>query len=80
MIDSGVRDEIEHYSSMPIPLIRSRPLLTHSPVHRNVAAQEHPTVLRPFVPELAAFARQNHYQVLHPILRLVAIGCDYFVY
>ncbi|KAF7439778.1 hypothetical protein PC9H_000114 [Pleurotus ostreatus] len=50
--------------------------IEHYSIHRNVVAQEHPAVLRPFIPELAAFTRQNHYQVLHPILRLLAKGLE----
>ncbi|KAF4579708.1 hypothetical protein EYR36_001527 [Pleurotus pulmonarius] len=41
-------------------------------VNHNGAVHEHPPALRPFVPELTAFARQNHYQVLRPILRLLS--------
>jgi isopenicillin N synthase-like dioxygenase len=45
-------------------------------VHRDVTKREHPEALRPFLPEIQAFARHNHEQVLHPILRLLAIGME----
>ena len=38
-------------------------------VHRDVTKREHPEAVRPFMPEVAAFARHNHFNVLHPILR-----------
>lgn len=39
------------------------------PVNRDVTKREHPEPLRPFLPEVAAFARHNHFDVLHPLLR-----------
>jgi hypothetical protein len=38
-------------------------------VHRNVTKLPHPLALRPFLPELDAFARHNHFNIFHPILR-----------
>jgi hypothetical protein len=38
-------------------------------VNRNVTKRPHPQALRPFLPELDAFARHNHFNILHPILR-----------
>jgi len=38
-------------------------------VSRNVTKRPHPQALRPFLPELDAFARYNHLNILHPILR-----------
>ena len=32
-------------------------------VHRDVMSQGHPKALRPFIPELEAFTRHNHYNV-----------------
>jgi len=37
---------------------------------------EHPNVLRPFLPELDVFSRFCHFQVLYQILRLLALGLD----
>ncbi|KAF8490579.1 Clavaminate synthase-like protein [Gautieria morchelliformis] len=45
-------------------------------VHRDVTKRAHPEALRPFLPEISAFARHNHFNVLHPILRLVALGLE----
>ncbi|KAG6824876.1 hypothetical protein H0H92_005561 [Tricholoma furcatifolium] len=58
-IDSGVRDQIEHYN-----------------IHTDVNAREHPEALRPFLPEIDAFARHNHFNVLLPLLRLLALGLE----
>lgn len=40
-------------------------------VHRDTSKQVHPPALRPYLPDIEAFARHNHFNVLHPILRLV---------
>lgn len=43
-----------------------------TPVHHAVYdRQEYPKALRPFLPEIRAWTEHNHYNVLHPILRLV---------
>ena len=39
------------------------------PVNRDVSVREHPKPVRPFLPEIEQFARHNHFNVLHPILR-----------
>jgi hypothetical protein len=46
-------------------------------VHRDVTKIPHPQAVRPFLPELDAFARHNHFQVLHPILR--SVRCESLV-
>lgn len=33
--------------------------------------REHPVALRPYLPEIEAFGRHNHLNVLHPLLRFV---------
>lgn len=38
-------------------------------VNRDVTKKQHPTALRPLTPELSAFARFNHEQILYPLLR-----------
>ncbi|TBU25799.1 Clavaminate synthase-like protein [Dichomitus squalens] len=59
-IDNGVRDQHEQYA-----------------LHRTVfGGQKHPKALEPFLPELRAFCEHNHYNVLHNILRLLAIGME----
>ncbi|GLB39565.1 putative non-haem dioxygenase in morphine synthesis N-terminal [Lyophyllum shimeji] len=45
-------------------------------INREVTKREHPHALRPFLPEIAEFARHNHFNVLHPILRLLALGLE----
>ncbi|KAM5539612.1 hypothetical protein V8D89_006721 [Ganoderma adspersum] len=38
--------------------------------------KHHPQALQPFLPEICAFAEHNHFKVLHPILRLLALGME----
>ncbi|KAF9264431.1 Clavaminate synthase-like protein [Marasmius fiardii PR-910] len=45
-------------------------------LNRDITKREHPTALRSFLPEIQEFAKNNHYKVLHPILRLLALGLD----
>ncbi|KAJ8457010.1 hypothetical protein ONZ51_g11780 [Trametes cubensis] len=61
-IDNGVRDQIEHYNSAYL--------------HRTILKQDHPKALQPFLPEVRTFAEYNHYNILHPILRLLARGME----
>lgn len=35
--------------------------------------REHPQALRPYLQEIEAFARHNHFSVLHPILRCARV-------
>ncbi|KAF4579709.1 hypothetical protein EYR40_000113 [Pleurotus pulmonarius] len=42
----------------------------------NYAAQDHPAILRPFLPELAAFTRHNHDNVLQSVLRLLSLSLE----
>ncbi|OCH85893.1 Clavaminate synthase-like protein [Obba rivulosa] len=58
-IDSGVRDQIEHYNLL-----------------RDVHKKQHPKALVPLLPEIEAFARFNHFEILHPLLRLFALGLE----
>ncbi|KAI0708376.1 Clavaminate synthase-like protein [Earliella scabrosa] len=59
-IDNGVRDQLEHYN-----------------LHRSITEQQqHPRALQPLLPEIRAFAEHNHFNVLHPILRLLALGME----
>ncbi|KAF5325273.1 hypothetical protein D9619_009987 [Psilocybe cf. subviscida] len=53
-----------------------RDQLEHYNVNRDITKREHPEILRPFLPEIKAFARHNHEEVLHPILRLLAVGME----
>jgi hypothetical protein len=62
--------------SYPIPLLFNFPSLSveakhliRPTVNRDVTKRQHPEAVRPFLPEIEAFARHNHFNVLHPILR-----------
>ncbi|KAJ3556971.1 hypothetical protein NP233_g11853 [Leucocoprinus birnbaumii] len=50
--------------------------LEHYNINRDVTKRGHPEVVRPLLPEIEAFAKHNHLNVLHPILRLLAIGLE----
>ncbi|KAI0365420.1 Clavaminate synthase-like protein [Pilatotrama ljubarskyi] len=61
-ISNGVRDQIEQYN-----------------FHRSVTdseLQQHPEVIKPFLPELRAFTEHNHFNVIHPLLRMLAQGME----
>lgn len=45
-------------------------------MNRDVTVDEHPKVLRPLLPEIDAFNRFCHFEVLFPILRLLALGLE----
>ncbi|KAF7304538.1 Clavaminate synthase-like protein [Mycena chlorophos] len=45
-------------------------------VNRKVLHRAHPQALRPYLAEMQAFAKHNHMNILHPILRLMAIGLE----
>ncbi|KDR76935.1 hypothetical protein GALMADRAFT_246074 [Galerina marginata CBS 339.88] len=53
-----------------------RDQLEHYNINRDVTKRQHPEILRSFLPEIEYFARYNHEQVLHPILRLLAMGME----
>ncbi|KAI0767727.1 Clavaminate synthase-like protein [Fomes fomentarius] len=68
-IDNGVHDQLEHYNCKFQFLSMS--------MHRSVTEhQQHPRALQPLLPELRAFAEHSHFDVLHPILRLLARGME----
>lgn len=43
-------------------------------LNRDTTKRQHPEALRPYLPEIEAFGKHNHFHVLHPILRLFARG------
>ncbi|PCH36926.1 Clavaminate synthase-like protein [Wolfiporia cocos MD-104 SS10] len=45
-------------------------------INRDVTKKAHPAALRPLLPEIEAFAKFNHHNVLHTILRLLALGME----
>lgn len=51
-----------------------RDQLEYYSINRDVTKKEHPEAIRPLLPEIDAFAKHNHFNVLHPILRLLATG------
>ncbi|KAJ7059259.1 Clavaminate synthase-like protein [Mycena amicta] len=50
--------------------------LEHYNINRDVTKRGHPAPVRPFLPEIEAFARYSHMNVLHPVLRLLALGLE----
>ncbi|KAJ6552201.1 hypothetical protein DFH09DRAFT_1167358 [Mycena vulgaris] len=50
--------------------------LEHYNINRDIAKRQHPEAVRPFLGEIEAFARHTHFNVLHPILRLLALGLE----
>ncbi|KAH7928365.1 Clavaminate synthase-like protein [Leucogyrophana mollusca] len=50
--------------------------LEHYNINRDVTKRSHPEALRPFLPEIKDFGRYNHLNVLHPILRLIALSLE----
>ncbi|KAG5722256.1 UPF0676 protein [Termitomyces sp. T112] len=45
-------------------------------INRDVTKRGHPQPLRPFLPEISRFAKHNHFNVLHQLLRLFALGLE----
>ncbi|KAF8842792.1 Clavaminate synthase-like protein [Paxillus ammoniavirescens] len=58
-IDSGVKDEQEHYNC-----------------NRDVNKVMHPQALRPFLPDIDAFVKHNHYNIIHELFKLVALSLE----
>ncbi|KAF7296788.1 Clavaminate synthase-like protein [Mycena indigotica] len=50
--------------------------LEHYNINRDITKRGHPEAVRPFLPEIEAFARHSHFDVLHPVLRLLALGLE----
>lgn len=66
-IVGGVRDEIEQYNMN----------------FREILSADHPAPLRPFLPEIDAFTREIHSNIINTLLRLIALSLeldeDYFI-
>ncbi|KAG2034748.1 hypothetical protein BDR03DRAFT_964412 [Suillus americanus] len=45
-------------------------------INLNVTKRPHPIALRPFLPEIDHFVHHNHFNILHPILRLIASSLE----
>lgn len=50
--------------------------IEHYNIHRDVNVRQHPRALQPFLPEIQSFTHFNHFNVLYPILRLMAMGME----
>jgi hypothetical protein len=48
-------------------------------VNRDVNKQKHFPIIRPLLPEIEAFAKHNHFNVLHPVLRLAPLPLKLFI-
>ncbi|TFK31162.1 hypothetical protein BDQ12DRAFT_660738 [Crucibulum laeve] len=53
-----------------------RDQIEHYNINRHVERVPQPQALRPFVPLMEAFAKHNFFNILHPVLRLLAIGLE----
>ncbi|KAG2136002.1 hypothetical protein DEU56DRAFT_913091 [Suillus clintonianus] len=49
-----------------------RDQIEHYNINRDVTKRGHPETLRHLLPEIKEFCKHNHFNVLHPILRLIA--------
>jgi len=45
-------------------------------INHHVTRRSHPEAVRPVLPEISQFARHSHFNVLDPILRLMALGLE----
>ncbi|KIK34611.1 hypothetical protein CY34DRAFT_812806 [Suillus luteus UH-Slu-Lm8-n1] len=50
--------------------------IEHYAINLDIAKRPHPTAVRPFLPEIDDFTRHNHFNILHPILRLIALSLE----
>lgn len=48
----------------------------HYNCNRHVHSLMHPQALRPFLPDIDAFVRHNHHNILHKICRLLALSLE----
>jgi len=51
-----------------------RDQIEHYNMNKDLNRKEHPNALRPYLPELQEFIKYNHFNILHPLLRLFALG------
>ncbi|KAJ3553237.1 hypothetical protein NM688_g3718 [Phlebia brevispora] len=50
--------------------------IEHYNINKDITKRDHPKALKPFLPEIDDFIRYNHFNILHPILRLLALGLE----
>lgn len=53
-----------------------RDQIEHYNIHEDVKRKEHLEALRPFLPEISEFAEHNRFNILVPLLRLLALGLE----
>ncbi|KZT63265.1 Clavaminate synthase-like protein [Daedalea quercina L-15889] len=53
-----------------------RDQIEHYNINRDVTKKQHPQAVQSLIPEIEAFAKYNHLQILHPLLRLFALGLE----
>ncbi|KAH9921819.1 Clavaminate synthase-like protein [Fomitopsis serialis] len=50
--------------------------IEHYNINNDVTRRQHPQAVRPLIPEIEAFVKFNHFNILHPLLRLFALGLE----
>ncbi|KAJ7473985.1 hypothetical protein FB451DRAFT_1133427 [Mycena latifolia] len=53
-----------------------RDQIEHYNINHDVKKRAHPEALRPYMKEIDAFAHHNHFNIVYPILRLLALGLE----
>lgn len=71
ILTQGFMTKLRITTVMRVPMFRLVLFsnLSFNSVSRDVTKKEHPEAVRPLLPEIRDFAKQNHFNVLHPILR-----------
>ncbi|KAG1740420.1 uncharacterized protein EDB91DRAFT_1328993 [Suillus paluster] len=68
------KESVHGYTLLPYTDVdgRVRDQLQQYSTNCDVTERGHPEALRPLLPEIQEFSKHNHFNVLHPILRLIA--------
>ncbi|KAH8077494.1 Clavaminate synthase-like protein [Cristinia sonorae] len=53
-----------------------RDQIEHYNMNKDLHRKGHPNALQPYLPELEEFIKYNHFNILHPLLRLLALGMN----
>ncbi|EIW79585.1 Clavaminate synthase-like protein [Coniophora puteana RWD-64-598 SS2] len=48
----------------------------HYTFNQQVNSAKHPEAVIPYLPEIQEFIKYNHFNILHPLLRLIALGLE----
>ncbi|THH28315.1 hypothetical protein EUX98_g5880 [Antrodiella citrinella] len=51
-----------------------RDQIEHYNMNKNLQRKDHPEALRPYLGQLHEFIKHNHFNILHPLLKLLALG------